>query len=261
MTPADFEQHCKEVGPWVNWDDTTDVILHGDPDIEVSSIAVTWLATDAVIREAAEKGCNFIISHEGIYYPTFEKYQSEQAHHAAKRELLDAHGITVFRCHDTWDRMPTHGICDVWADFLGWPSGERDIESYYKVCEVDGMTGSAVADRVLQKISPLGQTSIQAMGDLDADVSRLAVGTGAITRLPEMHELGADILLASDDGTHTTYCGLWSFDLGIPVIIVCHSTSELPGMMALAEYVPTVFPEVDVTYLPCGLPQTRTVRS
>ena len=261
MKPSDFEAHCQERGSWVNWDDTTDVILHGDPDREVSSIAVTWLVTDAVIHEAAEKGCNFIISHEGIYYPTFEKYQSEQEHHAAKRALLDQHGITVFRCHDMWDRMPDVGICDAWADFLGLPSSDRELESYYKVCDVGGMTGTLLADAVLQKIATLGQTSLQAMGDLDKDVSKLAIGTGAITKLPDMHNLGADILLASDDGTHTTYCGLWSFDLDIPVIIVCHSTSELPGMMALAEYVPTVFPGIDVVYLPCGLPQTRTVRS
>ena len=106
MKPKDFEAHCQELGTWVNWDDTTDVILHGDPDIDVSSIAVTWLATDEVIQTAADRGGNFIISHEGIYYPTFKHYASEGAHHEAKKRLLDAHGITVFRCHDMWDRMP-----------------------------------------------------------------------------------------------------------------------------------------------------------
>jgi putative NIF3 family GTP cyclohydrolase 1 type 2 len=259
VKPSDFEAHCKEIGPWVNWENTTDVVLHGDPEIEVSSIAVTWLATDAVIEEAARLGCNFLISHEGIYYPTFKKHASEQQHHAAKQALLDEKGITVFRCHDTWDRMPSVGICDTWADFLGWDSSPRDTESYYKVCDVAGQSGTGVADQVLERIETLGQSSIQLMGDLDVDVSRLAIGTGAITRLPAMQELGADILLASDDGTHTTYCGLWSFDLGIPVIIVCHSTSELPGMIALSEYVPTIFPDVAVHYLPCGLPSTRTL--
>ena len=70
------------------------------------------------------------------------------------------------------------------------------------------MTGVGVSDAVLQKIGTVGQISVQTMGDIDVDVSRLAIGTGAITRLPAMHELGADILLATDDGTHTTYCGL-----------------------------------------------------
>jgi len=193
MKPADFEAHCQEIGTWVNWNKTTDVVLHGDPEIEVSSIAVTWLATDAVIRQAAELGCNFIISHEGIYYPTFKAHESEQAHHAAKGQLLNEHGITVFRCPDVWDRMPNVGICDTWADFLGWPSSDRDLDSYYKVCDVSGQTGVQVAEQVLSKVSTLGQTGIQLMGDLDIDVSRLAVGTGAITRLPAMHELGADI--------------------------------------------------------------------
>ena len=257
MKPIDFTNHCREVGGWVDWEDTTDVVLHGDPSAEATGIAVTWLATDAVIRHAAELNCNFLIVHEGLFYPAFTSYASEQGHHEAKRQLLDELGITVFRCHDTWDRMPEVGICDTWAEFLGLVGEPRQADGYYKVCPINEMTGEDVAQAVLEKIGPLGQTYVHVMGDLSKRVSRVAVGTGAITRLPEMHELGADIIVASDDGIHTTNCGLWSCDLDIPVITVCHSTSELPGMMALADYVKTLYPAHLVTYLPCGFPDCR----
>ena len=257
MKPADFVDHCRHVGRWVDWQDTTDVVLHGDPDTEAAGIAVTWLATDAVIRRAAELNCNFLISHEGLFYPAFGSYSSEKDHHRAKRRLLDGLGITVFRCHDTWDRMPEVGICDAWADYLGLLGEPRSADCYYKICRLDGMTGEDVAQAVLEKIKPLGQSYVHVIGDLQKQVSRLGVGTGAITRLPAMHELGADIILASDDGIHTTNCGLWSCDLDIPVITVCHSTAELPGMMALADYVKALYPAHLVTYLPCGFPDCR----
>ena len=83
----------------------------------------------------------------------------------------------------------------------------------------------------------------------------MAVGTGAITRLDEMAELGADIILATDDGIQTTSSGLWSLDLDIPVLVVGHATAELPGMEARAGYVRERFPGVPVEYLPGEFPR------
>jgi hypothetical protein len=69
-----------------------------------------------------------------------------------------------------------------------------------------------------------------------------------------MYELGADVILATDDGTHTTYCGLWALDLDIPVLTVSHATAELPGMMRMVDYIGAVFPGTEVRYLACGFP-------
>ena len=86
------------------------------------------------------------------------------------------------------------------------------------------MTVRDVAEIILEKVTALGQSYLNVMGDMSKKVSRLAVGTGAITRLPAMKELGADILLATDDGLHTTYNGLYSVDQDIPVVVVHHPT-------------------------------------
>ena len=254
MKASDFRAHCKQVTTWVDWDRTVDQFMHGGPDVDVKGIAVTWLATDAVLRKAAQLGRNFVVAHEGMFYPTFAGFESEERHHDHKRRLIDDLGITVMRCHDTWDRMPEFGIPDVWADFLGFSSEPRAVDSFYKICLVDGMTVQDVAEAVLAKVKPLAQMVVNVMGNLEKRVSRLAVGTGAITRLPAMHELGADVILATDDGTHTTNSGLWSLDLDIPVLIVSHATAELPGMMALADYIRGRFPGIPVDYLPCGFP-------
>lgn len=256
MKASDFRNHCMSIASWVNWEDTKDIFMFGDPELEVKGIAVTWLATDAVLSKAAKMGLNLVISHEGAFYPDFSEAESEKLHFEQKRKLLRDNGITLLRCHDTWDRVPEAGIPDAWADFLGFRSEPRPVNSFYKLCDVSGLSVAEVAGRVLEKTKPLGQNVVNVMGDLHQKVSRMAVGTGAITRLPDMHKLGADIILATDDGTHTTYCGLWSLDLGIPVLTVGHATAELPGMMAMVPYLEKLYPGIRVEYLPCGFPCT-----
>jgi len=254
MKARDFREHCMSVAHWVNWEKTVDQFMDGDPDAEVRGIATTWLATNARLREAASLGLNFVIAHEGAFYPTYQNTPSGDRQHAEKHQLIDELGITLMRCHDTWDRMPEVGIPDAWASFLGFPSEPRPVESFYKICLVGDCTVEEVARLVLEKVRPLGQEVVNMVGDPETRVHRMAVGTGAITRLPQMLELGADIVLATDDGISTTSSGLWSLDLGIPMLVVNHATAELPGMMALAGYIEQHFPGVPVKYLPGEFP-------
>lgn len=228
MKPIDFHQYFQKNAEWVDWDTTTDVFLYGDPQIEIRRTAVTWLATNAVIRAAAEAGCNFLVCHEGAFYPQLEKYPSEQHHFAEKRKLLADLGVTLYRCHDSWDRFPTFGIVDSWAEYLGFQTEPRDASSFYRVCLAGGSRASEIAERLLEKTDRLGQKWVSIMGDPKRIVNRLVVGTGAITRLPEMAEVGGDLFLTTDDGMHSTYNGLWfarswafgdhslSFNLGNP---------------------------------------------
>ena len=254
MKANDFREHCKEIAHWVNWEKTVDQFMAGDPDAEVKGIATTWLATNARLREAASLGLNFVVAHEGAFYPAYQGTPSGDRQHAGKRKLAEDLGITLMRCHDTWDRMPEVGIPDAWADFLGFPTEPRPVESFYKTCLVGDHTVAEVARLVLEKVRPLGQEVVHVVGDGDARVRRMAVGTGAITRLPSMLELGADIILATDDGISTTAAGLWGLDLGIPILIVNHATAELPGMMAMAGYIEQHFPGFPVKYLPGEFP-------
>lgn len=254
MTPNDFREHCREVGHWVDWSRTCDQFMAGDPGAEVRGIAVTWLATNARLREASDLGLNFVVAHEGAFYPSYQGTPTGDRHHAGKRRLIEDLGITLLRCHDTWDRMPEVGIPDAWATFLGYESEPRPVESFYKVCLVGDTTAEALAETVLSRVRSLGQQTVGLIGDPGAAVSRMTVGTGAITRLGEMAELGADCILATDDGLSTTAGGLWSLDLGIPVLVVNHATAELPGMMAMVGYIEQHFPGVPVTYLPGEFP-------
>jgi putative NIF3 family GTP cyclohydrolase 1 type 2 len=250
----EFRQHCERLAHWVDWSKTVDQFMHGDPEAEVRGIATTWLATDAVLREAARRGLNFVIAHEGAFYPVYQGTESGDRQQAQKRRLIDELGLTLMRCHDTWDRMPEVGIPDAWTTFLGFPAEPRPVESFHRICLVEGRTVNEVARAVLERVRTIGQETVGIVGDGEARVERLAVGTGAITRLPAMHELGADIVLATDDGISNTSGGLWSLDLGIPMLVVNHATAEVPGMQAMVGYIERHFPGVPVAYLDCGFP-------
>lgn len=245
-----IDDHFRSIGSWVNWENTEDEFLFGDPEVEVQGIAIAWIATNKLLQEAADAGHNLFIAHEPAYYPGYESSQSTQELIAKKEALLTKLGITLYRCHDTWDRMPEHGIVDSWASFLGFETLPRPTESFYRICLTDDLTVKEIAQKVAEKIGLLGQKSVLIFGDPDRKIQRMALGTGAITRLPNMHELGAELLLVSDDGMNYWTGGHWSVDQEIPLLVVNHAISELPGMQALASYLQKKFPATPVKYLP-----------
>jgi len=120
------------------------------------------------------------------------------------------------------------------------------------VHEVGRITLGELAEKILQRVKSLGQDVVLVVGGLDKKVSRIAIGTGAITDYREMHNMGADVILVTDDGTRTPESGQWSLDSGTPLIVVNHPTSEEPGMRTLARYIQEKFPDIPVKHIPVG---------
>ncbi len=109
----------------------------------------------------------------------------------------------------------------------------------------------------LQLDTLLAEVLSAAMAVTGADAGALLLlddSRGQLEYVVVPGELGADLVLATDDGISTTASGLWSLDLGVPMLIINHATAELPGMRALAGYVEREFPGVPVHYLPCEFP-------
>jgi len=274
MKAREVHEHFRSIGPWVDWTKTRDEFLHGDPEAGVKAVACAWIPTMRAIREAAERGANLFVTHEPAFYPGNPDKPLAVKSAAAKRALLDELGMTLLRCHDVWDRVPEHGIPAAWARWLGFPlvaTGEADIErllekdghtaddiargvSFYRVMNVSGHTVDSLARALAARLGELGQEQVMVYGDGARPVERLASGTGAITKLPLMAALGADALLATDDGTNSWDSGLWAVDTATPVLIVNHAVAEKPGMMSMATYLAGVFPDVPACYIDVEMP-------
>lgn len=254
MRAREVRDHFQSVGKWVDWGRTCDQFLHGDPDAEVRGIVTAWIPTNEAIEEASRRGANLFVTHEPAFCAGYGETPSGQRVAHAKVSLLDRLDMVVLRCHDTWDRMPEVGIPDAWAEWLEFPTEPRPVESFYRVCLTDGRSVGEVAEHVRDRLQPLGETGVRVLGNADKHVERMAVGTGAITHLPSMHDLRADVILATDDGINMWTGGLWALDLDVPTIIVNHATAEKPGMMAMARYLGELYPEIPVDYVDVAFP-------
>ena len=273
MKAIDIHEHMRKVGVWVDWENTVDRFLAGNPSSEVNGIAVSWMPTLPNLERALSAGCNLFVTHEPLYAVKIddegnvvggtpfidphlrglkEKRFGKDDAWVKKQRWLEETGMTVYRCHDFWDDFPEEGIHGAWANWLGFNGKPIKTKRFYEVHKFDEMTFGDLAERILERVRLLGQEAIHVIGDLKKRVSSIAIGTGAITDYREMHEMGADVLLLTDDGTRLWESGQWAVESDTPLIIVNHSTSEEPGIITLARYIERIFREVPVMHIPTG---------
>lgn len=235
---------------WNNWSQTCDGFLWGDPENELEGVAVCWSSKMTQLQTAVKNGCNLYVTHEPLY---------SYVHHNSfihplekeKTKLLRESRIVVYRCHDVLDMMPEIGIPDSWAKTLGFEGSPAITRNYYRAYDLEtGMTARRLAENLLNKLSPLGQNVIHVVGPEEKEVTRLVVGTGAITNFRVMTQMG-DVLLVTDDGTRLWESAQWSDDTKTPILIVNHATAEEPGVNALSEFL-TEKLSVPVHFIPQG---------
>jgi len=105
MNTNDLREHLLGHAPWVDRSNPVDTIKAGDPQREIATVGVGWMATIENLRAAVELGCELFVTHE----PTFWQPEAPEdklrrvAPGTAKTELLEATGLVVLRCHDVWD--------------------------------------------------------------------------------------------------------------------------------------------------------------
>jgi putative NIF3 family GTP cyclohydrolase 1 type 2 len=237
---------------WVDWATTTDRFVTGDPDKEVTGIAVGWMSYTWALRRALDHSCNLFVTHEPTFFSGHDNeeriFRFPGVH--AKRAWIEESGLTILRCHDVWDQLPEMGIPDAWAQCLGFDNPiVRD--GYYRVFDVRGRTARSIALQVAERTKELGQSAVQLIGQADAPVSRVAIGTGAITPFTHFLDVyGVDLAICTDDGFTYWHAGALAIDLGIPVIVVNHAVSELHGVRLLADHLAGTFSEVPVRHIP-----------
>ena len=261
MRCIDIHEHFKAKSDWVDWNHTTDTFKAGDPEKEVRTIAVGWKANWDSMREAVDRGADLFISHESICVEAVNGSTEQERFFALPSEVpkfdwLEDTGLTVYRCHDCWDRYPSIGIRHSWQ--RGLEIGEKIVTDEYPllVTELESQTLGDFARHVLKRIAPLGQTAIPMVGDNESIVKRVATGTGVTTNPVEMMRLGADVGVITDDYFLNVRMGEHARELGFSWITVNHGVSEFWGIENLASYLGTTFPELQIIHIPQSCPYT-----
>lgn len=244
--------HIVEKGTWVDWDETRDIILSGTDSLDIEKIGVCWVATNKVIEQAIKQNIHFIISHENPFYHLSTAPQALVLESAKrKKELLLSNNITLYRCHDVWDKIPNVGVADIWADRLGF-SFQRDINSYIQHAEITEMTVEKLAKHVVDCLYEDGEHGVYVFGNPNKKIRQLGIGTGAATNIFQMLKHPCDACIVSDDGISNYYHAQYAIDNDLPLIVVNHSCCEIAGIKSMANYLEKQFPKIQVSYLEEG---------
>ena len=97
-----------------------DTCKAGDPDVDVSRVAVTMFPTPDVIRRAKEWGAQLLIVHEPAYYNHMDVH-SEEKLECEKRKMIEDSGLTVYRYHDHAHWTTPDVICAGEVKYMGLP--------------------------------------------------------------------------------------------------------------------------------------------
>jgi len=256
MTVMHINRHFLEQADWVDPETTVDRVILGDPDKQVQRVLVTWIASFAACRHAVDRGFDLLMTHE----PTFWAHRNEldnlddSAVARAKRAFIENSGLAILRNHDVWDRFPRLGIPWAWARFLGMGTEPvaRGADGYQHRYDIEPTPLDALAARVAERTSAIGEPCVQVVGDGAQMVSRVGIGTGCAARIPEFQAMGCDVSIVCDDGSCYWRDIQRAADQGHPVLRVNHGTSEEPGMATLTAYINDTLPGIEAEHLPHG---------
>jgi putative NIF3 family GTP cyclohydrolase 1 type 2 len=238
------------------WKETAiDVFLYGNPELELKNVAVTMMATQEVLEEAVERGCNLIITHEPLFYNHHDKYQplSNDMVYVAKEAYLRQHGLCVFHLHDNVHHGRLDYIAVGTAHKLNWGKYRTD-ESFKSFRMPDVKLGQILRD-IDANLEP---AALKYIGDQDVAYENVVTSWGFMMMenavgLTNRHE--SCVLITGE--THE-----WEFveyvhdahQMGFKkaLIMVGHVASEEGGMEYFSHYLQEQSPSCSISYIKTG---------
>lgn len=227
---------------------TCDLVITGDTRAQVTGIAVTFMATAQVIRQAAALGANLIITHEPTWFTGRDvpDWCSRDSVYLAKQKLIDETGMTIWRYHDHMHAAKEDLIYQGLQEKLGWGQYLAPDQQSPWLYEMPQRTLAQLAQELKQK---LGMPVMQAIGDPQMPVRRVLVlvGGGSLglgtEQMPmqAMERLKADVMLCGDITEWTTCAYVRdASQLGLSkaLLKLGHERSEEAGMEYMAVWLP-----------------------
>jgi len=264
MTVRDFDEFLIGLDPEARGESSPDGLKWGDLDTEVRAVVTTWMASMNVLRRAAERKVNLIITHEPTFWyhgtpvnPELAQCERDELDIAFKTEFLDAHGMAVLRAHNNWDTYPEYGIEACLRDVLGLGEPVERIEKFHGLFEIEPRPLGELARGYGRA---LGLPTVRVAGDLDQPVWRFGLAYGASSgtaRYYRLRQAGADAIVCGEAGEWPAIRP--ALDMGLGVIELGHQATEEFGMAGLARLLRERFPKVPITHLPAE-PSYHVVR-
>ena len=238
-------------------EETVDTYKGGDPTMEVTGIATTFLATLEVLKKAKAKGLNLIITHEPTFYNHLDETEqfAGDAIVAEKQQYIKDNGLIVFRFHDHIHQTRPDGIFKGVVDQLGWGSFEQGQRPYtYKLPETNLKDLSDQLKRTFQS------ETIRVVGNPDMTLTDVGLVLGAAGSTRQIAALQSDdvevLIIGETHEWETVEYVRDAVNMGRKkaLILLGHANSEEAGMAYCAEWLKTFIAEVPIEFVPAGDP-------
>jgi putative NIF3 family GTP cyclohydrolase 1 type 2 len=247
----------KEI-PGAPFKQTVDTIKSGDAGQKVTGIVTTMFTTVKVIEEAARLGANFVIAHEPTFYNHTDDLNWVLQNQVVKQkqDLLQQHGIAVWRFHDYWHTYRPDGITHGVLKKAGWLD-------YYKQGDPILELPPAPLKKIAEHLKSSRKIAhVRVIGNLDQVCSRAALLPGAaggqrqVSLAEKQHP---DVLIVGELSEWETAEYIRDARLlgaKTSLIVLGHSVSEEPGMEWLVEWLQPKVPGLTITHIPSNDPFT-----
>jgi putative NIF3 family GTP cyclohydrolase 1 type 2 len=272
---AHIKQFCGgiafDTGKPIDERTTRDQITYGKDKVEQACTGIVtciWPTAD-IIREAQHRGANLIITHEALFWNHGDHEDTLKGNRifAAKKELLDTWGGTVWRCHDyIHSKVPIEadgsladGIFYGFAWKVGWLDYRTGDTSQALDFEMPEVSGRELADHL---VASLGLEGTRLIGDAEARVKRVHIPMHVMgDAASDTHEImyadseGVDALVTMEfiDFTTSEYIrDAAQLGQGKCAITVGHFNLEEPGMEYMVRWLPCALgtDEIPLAFVP-----------
>ncbi len=246
-----IELILKEI-PGAPFPQTVDTIKSGNGQQLVTGIVTTMFATIDVIKKTAALGANFIIAHEPTFYGHLDEtaWLESDPVYIYKKELLQKHGIVVWRFHDYWHTHKPDGVLMGVLTRLSW-------QQYYnpdnpRMIVHPGATLGAITDHATKS---LDIRQVRIIGDRKQMCKRIALlpgAAGGTAQIKVLQKEKPDVLLVGE--VHEWETAEYVRDAramgsSVSLIVLGHSQSEEPGMEWLVPWLQPRVGELKVTHI------------
>jgi len=232
---------------------TVDTIKAGDPTTPVTGIATTFLDTMDVLREAARRNENLVITHEPTFYNHLDDtaFFKDDPVYKEKLQFIEQHHMVVFRLHDEIHMAKPDPIGMALVEALG------DTKYLADPNDPEHVTIPTVSLRVLVREiqSRLQARTMRIVGDPDMPVTHIALRPGASglqRQVSSLRQDHVDVLIAGEASEWETV--EYARDATAQgrhkaLILIGHEPSEEPGMEQAAKDIRILFPALKVDHI------------
>jgi len=175
---------------------TVDVIKEGDPSTPVTGIATCMFATMDVLKQAVQKGCNLIVTHEPVYYNHLDEtttFQNDPVF-LEKRKYINDHRLVIWRFHDYIHSIKPDGIYSGMIAKLGWE--KYTVNNQLDNFALPGTTLAGLLEN-LKKTFPGNAFYVVGNPEMKLSGVRLAVGApGSSEHIRLIEDKNVDLVIA-----------------------------------------------------------------